>query len=396
MESISTTTTSIGQSGDASFLHLPLSTASPDPLGFAKVSGLYGPGAWAAWFIAIVASWLHLFYNLEEAVEANQWGYLALLNWAAIDLILQVNKVRKLIEETPYLGHDAWTSEAASVGAAMNMVVWGTTNASLQLLCAYYMMRNVNREAGRRAFTLFLGVMLPSASLFISIYYLDIHRKGTWYIHLRACEMIPALYWQGMTTTGDQSNHCHAMQLVQDIGQLGAAMVLFILYHFQKQYGYTIHGLIDYYSENFPITCSICEGVSYTVYVGGLLILVLFAYFYQSWWYLVTLGMLYAPSVYVAVIGAQTASVMIQYCLTYIWRAYIVKSVDKDQSCFFMPCSPQSLEDTDQGSALLVALMLFLGMEVVVPLYTWSKKRKGKDDKEQLSVPLIVIHLAED
>jgi hypothetical protein len=45
------------------------------------------------------------------------------------------------------------------------------------------------------------------------------------------------------------------------------------------------------------------------------------------------------------------------------------------QSCFFMPCAPQSIRDEDQSYALFAGLLLVIGVEVVWPSISELKRR---------------------
>ncbi|KAK0658051.1 hypothetical protein B0T16DRAFT_386481 [Cercophora newfieldiana] len=59
-------------------MDLPLTVDPPDSLGFAKVSGLYGPGTWAAWFLTVAASWIHIFFHSprgKKKLDLNLWVY---------------------------------------------------------------------------------------------------------------------------------------------------------------------------------------------------------------------------------------------------------------------------------------------------------------------------------
>ncbi|KAH6677738.1 hypothetical protein B0J14DRAFT_636387 [Halenospora varia] len=119
-------------------LELSLSKSPPDLLGFSEVSGLYGPGTWAAWFLVIVASWLHLLYLLAEIeikLDINMWAYLLGLNWAAVDLIRHSRHLSS--QYYAGIGSEQWSKEAASVGAALTMVFWGSCGALAQLLLCW-------------------------------------------------------------------------------------------------------------------------------------------------------------------------------------------------------------------------------------------------------------------
>jgi hypothetical protein len=60
-----------------------------DPLGMFQVSSWYWPGSWAAWFLTICGSWLHLWIdnNAGSMLDVNAWMYLAFAQWTAVDLI---------------------------------------------------------------------------------------------------------------------------------------------------------------------------------------------------------------------------------------------------------------------------------------------------------------------
>ncbi|CAN9186137.1 unnamed protein product [Alternaria alternata] len=62
--------------------------ASPD---FSQISGFYGPGAWAAWVITMVASWIPVIQG-DYAHNLHFIGYALYTNWAAIDFTYQINR----------------------------------------------------------------------------------------------------------------------------------------------------------------------------------------------------------------------------------------------------------------------------------------------------------------
>ncbi|KAK5655541.1 hypothetical protein OQA88_5472 [Cercophora sp. LCS_1] len=113
----------------------------PDLLGFAQVSGFYGPGAWAAWFIVVIASWVHILFHNQHGnrkLDVNLWIYLLVLNWAAIDLFIQGRSIGLLYNANLTGEGDPWTQKAARVGAAMTVVFWGAFHGQTQLLVSAY------------------------------------------------------------------------------------------------------------------------------------------------------------------------------------------------------------------------------------------------------------------
>jgi hypothetical protein len=55
-----------------------LSIDPPDLHGFSHVSGLYGPGAWSAWYLCIVGSWLGLSRKISGSKKTGALGKLDL------------------------------------------------------------------------------------------------------------------------------------------------------------------------------------------------------------------------------------------------------------------------------------------------------------------------------
>ncbi|KAF7680148.1 hypothetical protein GT037_001799 [Alternaria burnsii] len=68
---------------------VPPEQALPD---FSQISGFYGPGAWAAWVITMVASWIPVVQG-DYTHNLHFIGYAIYTNWAAIDLMSQFNRV---------------------------------------------------------------------------------------------------------------------------------------------------------------------------------------------------------------------------------------------------------------------------------------------------------------
>jgi hypothetical protein len=67
--------------------------------------------------------------------------------------------------------------------------------------------------------------------------------------------------------------------------------------------------------------------------------------------------------------------------LIYVYRAYFRRTSDPSMSCFFMPCSPQSIKDEDQVWSLFAGLFSFLACEAIIPVYK-ELRRRSREEKE--------------
>ena len=168
-----------------SYIHLQLNTSAPDPIGFAQVSGFYGPGAWAAWFLTLVGSWLAI-VKAPGRVDSNMLLYLAGLNWVAADLLRHMIRLHILKQAH----NPAWMKEAASVGAAFVVTWWGHFHASAQLAFCFQPVLDVaDIDEMQRGLTLMIGSTLSAAALAASSWMLG---------PLEVSSQIPAIFWNGM------------------------------------------------------------------------------------------------------------------------------------------------------------------------------------------------------
>ncbi|KAL5322129.1 hypothetical protein ACEPPN_010098 [Leptodophora sp. 'Broadleaf-Isolate-01'] len=197
------------------YMHLQLNTSSPDPIGFGNVSGFYGPGARAAWFLTLCASWINIL-GYKRDFDSSTSTYLTATNSSAIDLLLHLRAMVTLKQTSD----PAWTKEAASVGAAFMLTWWGLCGAITQAIALLYstglgphellfpnrlwsdLFARMNpplspeklsliKPVRQRMVTLLVGLFVPAMCLLLVVCRCD---DEAW-------SNIPALYWQGMPTT---------------------------------------------------------------------------------------------------------------------------------------------------------------------------------------------------
>lgn len=64
------------------------------------------------------------------------------------------------------------------------------------------------------------------------------------------------------------------------------------------------------------------------------------------------------------------------FSIEYIFQGYLKHGSVYKQSCFFMPCAPQSIAEFDQTLGLVVGLFVLVVLEGVLPYRRWRKKKK--------------------
>jgi hypothetical protein len=144
-------------------LFLPVTTAPPDPLGITQVSGFYGPGAWAAWFLTIVASWVRIFRKSKERVDLNTALFLLGTNWAAVDIFRSIHALQSLLPNQPEYELN-FTKCMGSYGAAFAVVFLGAVHALLQIPFTILLFGGMECMS-RRLRTLVVGLVLPLIAL---------------------------------------------------------------------------------------------------------------------------------------------------------------------------------------------------------------------------------------
>ena len=338
-----------------------MTTAAPDLLGIANISGVYGPGAWAAWFITGFAAWWRIFARSEEKMDVNTWAFLFGINWAAVDILRAIHTLRSISPE-----NDAeLSSHMGAFGAAFTVVFWGTSHALLQVPITSAVFE-YSEYKGQRMKTLGVGLILPLGALLASTY---LFRDP------RASDQLPALYYQGMETVDQFHSFYLILACLTPIMFSPLAITWFLSHKLDSSdpTRATIEPTLlledlpknkIFYFVGMVLCFSSCGLFIVFLVLGlGMNNLVGF-YFAIPFFSLVCLAFpTLLPSVWVYFLGTGSVS--------YIWKGYFRRSSETriSQSCIFMPCSPQSIKDEDQIYALLAGIFLFVGLEVFPPAF---------------------------
>jgi hypothetical protein len=358
-------------------MSLQLNSSAPDPIGFGQVSGFYGPGAWAAWFLALVGSWLGL-VKKPHHVDHNTLLYLAGLNWVAVDLLRHMIRLNSLKQAN----NPAWMKEAASVGAAFIVAWWGLFHALLQLFFCVGPFYDVDYVNMMRRFALMAGSALPAASLFASLWFIT---------EIEVSAKIPALFWNGMDikleqrkdrtsvgTEGQELNTGHAIALVSPaLAGFGALIVYMALIIHAIWYNAvpekTRHTITTAVLNFWRLSWRYLIPALVLSYIA--LVIVTAVRHLSALWYFLPL---YPLLILFNLIFLLPSLILHSFCLStaYIFSAYFRWRSSPSQSCYFMPCAPQPISDMDQAFTLFLGLFSLFFIEYGVPYIRKIRKER--------------------
>ena len=363
-----------------------VSGTGDDPLGIASISGFYGPGTYTAWFLTILASWVQILVHPRKKVDPNSWFYVLGMNWAAMDLFARLNALdaadaagESLEERKKLMG---------AIAAPLAFVYWGCYHAIFQnvvVLCLTLVIVGMNEDmewriACRtlfwRRFILAMGMILPLTALAtLAVRFPlseDFPKEAERY------SFFPALYWQGIRGEQVTSLMCALWGGLALLPLMVMYTIATILSRVQERHYRPIVGLVGtlcarirgprYIKIKAAMVSSLATLVSFlrsielaTAIVQrllrciracgiGLLVAILFILFFI-----------------VVAIGFGTPLFLLVPMAVPHYFGYLIfsKNTHISESCFFMPCAPQSIKDWDQAFSLTAALVLLVCTEMV-------------------------------
>lgn len=356
-------------------VYLDITSEPPDFLGIGNVSGFYGPGSWAGWFLSIVASWWRLIRASEERFDPNTWLFLLGTNWAAVGLFRGVRMAQSIPSDSLTYTADLGSLKG-SIGAAFNVTFWGIFHGSMQYLVTMMLFEDPKTQR-HRLWTLFLGVMLPSLALMHSV-------------ALIRTMNVPALYWYGMHSGAYDLNLVVAagtpyyimpfsvwLLSYMDISLLPSVFTVLLRRAWNRLLRPVLSKVIASRMVVKAARLSACMSL-FMVLISIIMIDVT----EDSRWcigllplapFLLVLLLLAVPLVWLIMVGCVSG--------WYAFVAYVTHSVKASRSCFFMPCAPQSINEEDQLFALFASLLLFVGWEVI-PIVVKEFRKRYRDRQE--------------
>ena len=194
------------------FFHVTRATTSEDLFGISNVSGFYGPGAWSAWFLTLLASWLAMLTGHPKH-NWNIVAYLLCANWAAIDLLRKGQQLSS--KNTP----SEQLAVSGPIAAPLSITSWGVFHASSQLAymnfsrsaMSYQWVNGEYRKsfqnAKNRCTILTLGIVFPLCAGIAT--FVRLHTGGLGFgSHSKAAahvSLTPTFHWHGIEITRNGS-----------------------------------------------------------------------------------------------------------------------------------------------------------------------------------------------
>jgi hypothetical protein len=351
-------------------LFLPVTAAPPDPLGISNVSGFYGPGAWAAWFLTIVGAWVRVLRGSEEKVDMNTALFLFGTNWAAVDVFRSIHAMRNIQPDQPDYKTE-FIKLMGSYGAALTVVFWGTVHALL-LTPVTEEVFSGRKCRNRRLLTLIVGVVLPLIALAASTF-----GPVLTGINGKSLDYLPVLYWKGM---GSGTHNATNMVIAVTPCLPLAYWLVFVDDKTQQLPKRLVKAIKIVDDPNIKNTLLVLLSL------GSLVSLFVFVPIFlvtgnEHWaWGMAPLWLMFAPA-FIIVIGPAIWMIYLPISVVvYIFKGYLHLGSEVSESCFFMPCTPQSISDEDQIYALLAGLFSLVGFELLPPVLR-KLQEKNRDQR---------------
>jgi len=360
--STNTSTTATSEKDDS--LYLPVTTAAPDLLGITAVSDVYGPGAWSGWFVTLVAAWWRIFRASEDTFDPNTWAFLFGCNWAAVDILRSIHSV--VTAATPMEAR----SKFGLYAAAFTVAFWGTLHAFCQALVTASAYK-YSRSRNRRLATLFIGMVLPAIALQAA----GIHAILS--LNLDS-GFIPALYWHGM----EQGNHDKILLSAAWAPIFGLLPTLIYFINRDDSFAPSLTAIIrtcfstiETFLRNTAVKSlhKIFTGVSWCLSVVSVVLIIWTNHIYYAY-LMIPLTLTIVPA-FVAYMPILVPVNVFSFCVGYVFKGYFHQGFNVSDSCFFMPCAPQSLGDSNQLYHLFFSILSFVGFDVVPIVYKDARNR---------------------
>ncbi|KAI9711465.1 MAG: hypothetical protein M1820_002028 [Bogoriella megaspora] len=372
-------------------VHLPFEgyvdspTLDPkDPYGIANVSGFYGPGTWAGWFLAIIASSVRIYTKPHAKVDPNTWLFVIGTNWAAIDIFRTLPRI--------WLADEAAAKAIGPLCASLAVTFWGNVYATVQVL----VLLAVNPLPTQRLLTHVVGFIMPTIALNCVGFSVELRDqkpldKGIDFL-LGGVDLvtIPFLYfggefdkrWRLVFLMG-----CFSFVFTFFAGLCVALVSIFLVWVCRTQT--RLVTLLERVASYMPrrlrpsglhiFICLVLVLPSIWMFAGVALI-VLEESFWRKFFGVLPLWLLIATmfSIFYLIILLFLGNAM------YIIGLFASGFKQWSAACYYMPFAPQSILEWDQAYSLVVGIILLFGVEIYPAVARYRENRnKFKEDMER-------------
>jgi hypothetical protein len=294
----------------------------------------------------------------EKKVDVNTALFLLGTNWAAVDVFRSIHTLRSIHPDQPnYKVH--FIKGMGSYGAAFTVVFWGTFQTILQASLTLLLLANDQSHLRRRFLMLILGLVLPLIALTATTFGPVTYGLGSGIL-----DFFPALYWKGM------GSDTHAILVTYAAGTGILIVAFFIIAFFIVVWSLlplehvmkseTVTGVLFLCGSSSLLlfSVSLILTVKSNVYLWGTLPFLLF----------------FSP----ILLGAGVMMWIVNIpgsIVVYVFKAYLRLGSNVSESCFFMPCAPQSIKEEGQLYPLLVGLFSLFAFEILPPIFGELRQR---------------------
>jgi hypothetical protein len=347
-------------------LNLPVTDKDPDPFSISKISGFYGPGAWAGWFLTLCASWYSILTRWSKCKRTHDiLMHLVFTNWAAIDL------VRRLRPRAEELDDEHHTGDYGAIGAAITITYWGLWNAMLQLTITLFCFEEVRDKRrswsrstvqvypvhmAKRCAVLSFGLFIPSFAL------VRLARRSPGLEDFENA-FYPAFYYSDMNV----SSHSWALMSACSVGFWGMTYMIMAI---PSSVIVMLASCNQKRNESLdrPLSSVVASVFSSMSIVALFLSAFLFLFSTDTakdvtggGWRL----FVFYPVILWCIMPAHLLlfTMTFFYPVLYALKVFYTRGRIIRDSCFFMPCAPQSIIEWDQAFGLVVGIFV-LGAEV--------------------------------
>jgi hypothetical protein len=311
-----------------------------------------------------------------------------MINWASVDVFRITRSINSIPAEPAKEYNAAFIKKMGPLAAAFLVAFWGSTIVAGQNILILVACES-QWKADRR-FWLSLGATIFPL-IACTVITVGSFRQAWISDDETAFNHFPALYCSGMTGS-EHDLYLGLLSMVPSL-ILPVALVCLLLWGtielaamLDQKFPF-LRVTVSYLYRRFrrvPIL-TICLTLFGVLAYGSFLASLIKEH---PWWLMgVVPGFIAISPLLLTVLPLMWVSFAVLFGGTYPFQM-IFSRFKFSQSCFFMPCTTQSIKDEDQMYSLIGGALLFLCLEVLVPLYKRLKERVEWERRQETAFQL--------